>query len=264
VPSLTIAELVQRTQVPPATVHYYLRQGLLPKPKQPAPNRFLYDERHVRALRLIRILRERRGLPLAMIRRILPELLALEQEEAFRPELWDRALAPRMEHPRLPGPRLLEAAKKAFARQGLAEVNVDDLARAARIAKGSFYRHYRSKEELFLAAAESLVADTVEAFLDLAGDGVPTERAGPLLAEALQPSLPVFLELLARWRQDRAGYGLTVTRIVGASASRVGEAVTGPGTAEERGTRAFGDAFAVVLTQATRPAIGRRSASSGG
>ena len=150
-PSLTIAELVQQTDVPPATVHYYLRQGLLPKPKQPAPNRFLYDERHVRALRLIRILRERRGLPLAMIRRILPELLALETEEAFSPELWDRALAPRMGHPRLPGPRLLEAAKKAFPKHGFAEVNVDDLARAARIAKGSFYRHYPSKEELVLA-----------------------------------------------------------------------------------------------------------------
>ena len=31
-----------------------------------------------------------------MIRRIMPELLRLEAEEAFRPEMWDKALAPRM------------------------------------------------------------------------------------------------------------------------------------------------------------------------
>src|SRR5690242_6296579 len=105
-PARSIAELVSLTGVPPATVHYYLRQGLLPPPRQAAPNRFVYDDRHVQALRLIRTLRDQRGLPLAMIRRILPELLALEEEEAFRPELWDRALAPRLQQDRLPGPRL--------------------------------------------------------------------------------------------------------------------------------------------------------------
>ena len=38
-PARTIAELVSLTGVPPATVHYYLRQGLLPKPRQAAPTR---------------------------------------------------------------------------------------------------------------------------------------------------------------------------------------------------------------------------------
>ena len=61
---LTIAEIVSLTGVPAATVHYYLRAGLLPSPKRLTTNRFGYDHRHVQALRLIRMLREQRGLPL--------------------------------------------------------------------------------------------------------------------------------------------------------------------------------------------------------
>src|SRR5947207_2465329 len=60
-PTFTIADLVSRTGVPAATIHHYLRSGLLPRPKKVAPNRFVYDERHVRALKLIRTLRGRRA-----------------------------------------------------------------------------------------------------------------------------------------------------------------------------------------------------------
>src|SRR5712691_7664739 len=88
----SIGELVARSGVPAATIHHYLRLGLLPSARRAAPNRFLYDERHVQALRLIRLLRERRGLPLPVIRRVLPDLLGLEQDQAFRPEMWDRAV----------------------------------------------------------------------------------------------------------------------------------------------------------------------------
>ena len=57
--SLT-AEVVALTGVPRATIHSYLRRGLLPRPRRASPARFAYDERHVRALQLIRSLRESR------------------------------------------------------------------------------------------------------------------------------------------------------------------------------------------------------------
>jgi AcrR family transcriptional regulator len=243
----TIAELVSLTHVPPATVHYYLRLGLLPKPRLAAPNRFQYDDRHVRGLRLIRRLREERGLPLPLIRRILPELLALESEEAFRPELWDRALAPRVEHRRLPGPRLLEAAKQAFSRRGFADVGIDDLTHAAGIAKGSFYRHYRSKDELFVTAAGSLIAEAVSSFRTEVGPaGVQPEPAAQLLASILRPSLPVFLEVVARSLRDRPVDVGSARATVETLATGVGELITGPGTAWQRGARAVGEALVLV------------------
>src|SRR5204862_7634587 len=76
----SIGELVARSGVPGATIHHYLRLGLLPSARRTAPNRFLYDERHAQALRLIRVLRERRGPPLPLIRRLLPNLLGQEQD----------------------------------------------------------------------------------------------------------------------------------------------------------------------------------------
>jgi AcrR family transcriptional regulator len=250
----TIAELVSLTAVPPATVHYYLRHGLLPQPKRVAPNRFVYDERHVRALRLVRMLREQRGLPLPMIRRIMPELSRLEAEEAFRPEMWDRALAPRISRRPSPSVRLLEVAKDAFARRGYGEVNVDDICRAARIAKGSFYRHYRSKEELFLAAAESLADEVAARFLEaVAEEGIPADDAGQTLAGLLEPRLPVFVELLARSIQERPGYPEAARRIFGRLATQVGRALTGPGSPEERGMRLVGAAATAIVAQTLAP-----------
>jgi AcrR family transcriptional regulator len=47
--------------------------------------------------------------------------------------------------------RLKEAGQAAFARRGVRGTTVEDLARAAGISKGAFYRFYDSKESLLLA-----------------------------------------------------------------------------------------------------------------
>jgi AcrR family transcriptional regulator len=258
--NLTIAELVALTGVPSATVHYYLRNGLLPMPARVAPNRFAYDERHVQGLRLIRTLRERRRLSLPMIKRILPDLLRLEATEAFLPEMWDRALAPRLaRRARPPSTRLLEAAKEAFAARGYDAVNVDEICRAARIAKGSFYRHYRSKELLFFAAAESAAADAVTLFREALGEP-PSEQEprraaqggernpGALLARFLQPRLPIFLDLLEGAVQRRPSYQSAARRILSAAVTEVGASL-GAADPAEVGLQTVGSAMGLVFGQ---------------
>jgi AcrR family transcriptional regulator len=221
-----IAELVKRTGIPAATIHHYRKRGLLPPPRRVAPNRFLYDERHVQALKLVRILRERRGLRLSVIRRILPGLLGLDQDQAFRPDMWDRAVGAHLEGGarRPPDVRLLDSAIEIFARRGYADVNVDEICKAARIAKGSFYRHYRSKEELFFAAAETAAAQIVRAFGQAVGSGpVSVPKAAEVLARLLEPRLPVFLELFTRAVQKRPGYPAMSRRLFTELAQGVGE-----------------------------------------
>ncbi len=226
-----IGELVKRTGIPAATIHHYRKRGLLPAPRRVAPNRFLYDERHVQALKLVRILRQRRGLSLSVIRRILPGLLGLEEEQAFRPDMWDRAVGADLEGGgrRNPQVRLLDAAMDIFARRGYADVNVDEICKAARIAKGSFYRHYRSKEEVFFAAAEAAAAQIVRAFgLAVAPGPVSLERAAEVLARLLEPRLPVFLELFLRAVQRRPGYPAVSRRLFTDLAKGVGEQLGAP------------------------------------
>jgi AcrR family transcriptional regulator/predicted DNA-binding transcriptional regulator AlpA len=229
--TLTIAEVVALTGVPRATIHSYLRRGLLPRPRRASPARFAYDERHVRALQLIRSLRESRQVPLPTIKRILPELLALEPTEAFLPDMWDRALAARAEdRTRDPAARLLSVAREAFARRGYGEVNVDELCRAARIAKGSFYRHYRSKEELFLKVAEATADEVAARFRNERNE---SESPAETLARVLAPRLPIFLDLFSRALQGKPDYAATLERLLQALAADLGEAVDpdglGPG-----------------------------------
>ncbi|WP_020386778.1 MerR family transcriptional regulator [Kribbella catacumbae] len=69
-----IAELSQRTEVPVATIKYYLREGLLEPGESVGATRSRYDESHIRRLRLIRALVESGGLSLARVRSVLAEV----------------------------------------------------------------------------------------------------------------------------------------------------------------------------------------------
>ena len=54
---LTIAELSLQTGVRPTTIHYYLKQGLLPRPYKAGASRSLYSQEHAAILRTIRELK---------------------------------------------------------------------------------------------------------------------------------------------------------------------------------------------------------------
>src|SRR5262245_50219173 len=67
---MRIGELSQRTEIPVATIKYYLREGLLPPGTTTAPNRAQYDGHHVARLKLIRSLREGADLSIATLIRV--------------------------------------------------------------------------------------------------------------------------------------------------------------------------------------------------
>ena len=47
--------------------------------------------------------------------------------------------------------RILDSAERLFRRYGVKRTSIEDVAREAGIAKGTFYLYYSSKEELFTA-----------------------------------------------------------------------------------------------------------------
>jgi DNA-binding transcriptional MerR regulator len=71
---MRIAELADATGVPPATVKYYVREGLLPAGVRVSDNRTEYDDEHVRRVRLIRALIDVGRLPVARAREVLAVL----------------------------------------------------------------------------------------------------------------------------------------------------------------------------------------------
>ena len=68
---MKIGELVKQTQVSKETIHYYVREGLLPRPRKLAKNVAEYEASCVERIRLIKELQDHCFLPLSMIKRIL-------------------------------------------------------------------------------------------------------------------------------------------------------------------------------------------------
>ncbi len=68
---LKVSELSERSGVPVATIHHYLREGLLPEPVKTSRNMAYYPPEFVDRLRLIKQLQEERFMPLKVIRELL-------------------------------------------------------------------------------------------------------------------------------------------------------------------------------------------------
>lgn len=255
--SLSLSELVALTGVPASTVHHYLRAGLIPPPNRDAPNRFSYDQRHVTALRWVRALRERKGLGLDAIAEELPELLARGSDGDLAAD-GDEADA---------ACRLLDAATEAFRSRSYAEVTVSDIAEAAHVGKGSIYRHFSSKEDLFRATIERLLARTAIEFADaverLGGaEGVATapDKTAVEFARLVAVTMPVLLELGARAAKGHEPSQELARRVLFTMAGAAGRPLTpgvddpvAPADPIPAGIAVITEAFSVVLTWAVGP-----------
>lgn len=215
-----MAEVVAQTGLAASTVRYYMATGLVPPGLRAGRRRHLYDERHVESLRLIRLLKERRGLSIDSIRNILPDLLELPAGGAFRPEMWEQLVEARQRSSASisPAARLVEAGLEAFTRLGYSDVRVEDLSQAAKLAKGSFYRHYASKEELYHAVAREAGRRAVVRFREEATASSPAGRlsfdeALAALSRAVEPNLALFLDLMALAAQRRPGHGRVLREV---------------------------------------------------
>jgi DNA-binding transcriptional MerR regulator len=70
---LRMRDLVRATGLPRETIHFYLAQGLLPKPVKTGRNTAVYGPEHLDRLQRIKDLQERHFLPLRAIKAVLEE-----------------------------------------------------------------------------------------------------------------------------------------------------------------------------------------------
>ncbi len=209
--SYTISELSALTGVRVSSIHHYRRRGLLPPPDATAPHRFIYGAVHRDILVAIRTLRERYRLSLTAIAEILPALAGVQvptagaQEptagaEAAMPGVpWDEIVGEYLARGSSAAcqARLLAVARDLFVARGYDGVNVAEICDAAGIAKGSFYKYFGSKDEIYLAAVRSTV-DVVEAAFDATDPPEDASRATEELTRVLEPVLPLLLEVVTR------------------------------------------------------------------
>lgn len=247
-----MAELVRRTGVPRTTIHHYLRRGILPPPRRLGRTRASYGQEHVDALLLVRQLRSR-GYSLEVIARLLPELLAMGQEDAFRPEMWEALLERGADRDRPAAERLLLAGRDLFRRLGRGEVAVEDVCAAAGLGKGSFYHHFRSKDELFLHVVGLLTREVVGRLeSQLRGTRVRAAELERLLVVLLEPDAPLWAELCAEATRGRPGYPAALRRATSALESAIAARCTAAPTAVL--TSALGRLLLSVVPSTSRSA----------
>ncbi len=211
----SISVLAERTGVSVPSIHHYRRLGLLAPPVVEAPNRYRYDSRHLTALLLIKLLRDRHRLSLPAISEVLPRLLATLDEREIAERRFEGVIADCLAEgaPTQPAGRLVAAARTAFAERGYAHVNVGDLCDTAGVAKGSFYRYFDSKEDIFVAAARSTVDAVAQGLAALPCPASDTAAIAQLEA-LLEPLVPLLLEVATRemhGEQESVGVVATIT-----------------------------------------------------
>ena len=92
---IKIGELVKRTGVTRATVHHYVREGLLPEPKKTSRNMALYDPSCVDRVLLIKGLQAQTRRALAEVKGLLEDATGHEGLGACRASWRRKRFVPR-------------------------------------------------------------------------------------------------------------------------------------------------------------------------
>ena len=99
------------------------------------------------------------------------------------------------------GLQILDAAAQLFARSHYHEVRMDDIAAHAGVAKGTLYRYYKDKEDLYLALTiHGIECLYKESHDQIVGPGDPDQKLRDFISRIVRfyEQQPYFLELIQR------------------------------------------------------------------
>ena len=138
--AFTISTLERETGVSRSTIHFYLREGLLPPPQKTAASRSLYGEEHVALLKKIAELKAA-GHSLAEIRAALHADLVKARTNGVDLASEENERIRRV---------ILGVATEEFAKKGYEQTLISDIVRRAGITNQVLYSHFPSKLQLFI------------------------------------------------------------------------------------------------------------------
>ncbi len=91
---MKISELVKQTGVSKETIHHYIREGLLRKPRKTGKNVADYNQNYVEQILLIKDLRENYYLPLPVIKKIIKRIKKQSSVTQFLSQLRNKYFRP--------------------------------------------------------------------------------------------------------------------------------------------------------------------------
>lgn len=144
---MKISELSAHSKVTPATIHYYVHLGLLPKPIMLGKSKAYYTTNHLTLLHQIRTLKKK-GLSLDAIGKIMTNKTA-----ETNPEHETHSIHTSKRD------SIITSAIELFRSKGYDLTTIGDIVGRSGVGKGTFYQYFQSKEDLFFECAESVFYD---------------------------------------------------------------------------------------------------------
>jgi AcrR family transcriptional regulator len=142
---MRISELSAFTGISPASIRYYLREGLISTPLKTSKTMAFYNDEHLKTLLKIKELKEE-GLPLEAIKEIVRE----KEPDTTPGEENNNAINSSKKE------QIIRASVRLFREKGYEGTKISDIPPRAGIGKGTFYQYFRNKEDLFIECADSI------------------------------------------------------------------------------------------------------------
>ena len=138
---LTVEEICEKAKLSRSTLYQYVRMGLLHPPVKIAPKKLRYNSSHIKRLKEIKVLREKK-VPLPEIKKKLPPPISNDLDS--QPAQDDLKL------------QIIKKSAELTSKKGFSHTTISDITDALNIGKGTFYLYFKSKEELFLESVKRL------------------------------------------------------------------------------------------------------------
>jgi TetR/AcrR family transcriptional regulator len=138
-PQMKLADLARESGFSVSTLYDYLKSGLLPHPEKESPTKSYFTDEHRKRLEDVRTLKDQ-GLSMAEIK----ARLAIPRENDTREDVDEVRVA------------IVDKALELFSTYHYENTKISDITQALNMGNGTFYRYFKSKEELFLDCLERL------------------------------------------------------------------------------------------------------------
>ncbi|RJP23032.1 MAG: MerR family transcriptional regulator [Deltaproteobacteria bacterium] len=176
-----ISELSRLTKVPVPTIRFYLREGLLPPAIKTAKTMAFYTGDHLKRLIIIKKMQQHEGKTIAQIRDAIGTMPAPASIPA------DEIITSSEKRD-----EIITSAIKLFIEKGLGKTSMDDIAAEAHIGKGTLYRYFKDKNELFIECADTIFYEMYRNIWE----EIKNEKD---MARRLQKRLSAFFDSYPKW-----------------------------------------------------------------
>ncbi len=189
---MRMKELVEKTGVPRTTIHFYLRQGLLPPPNKSGRTMAYYDNTHVKRLKEIEILKKGLRVPIRLLKEHLD---SSEVRTSPQPGKYDvtKTVATTKEK-KLKRKEIIQQAIEVFSHKGYHHTKISDITRALKISTGTFYLYFENKRDLFMEVIDDV-------FRHIVGEAASAIKSETDFLKRCKMRCLVFYENYARYSE---------------------------------------------------------------